>query len=243
MLKLIKAVKRLFIKDKFYSFLFNTTGVYPKDIELYKLAFRHKSASIHLPLNKKLNNERLEFLGDAILSAVIATICYQKFPEQKEGFLTKLRSKLVSRKSLNELAEKIQLHSHIISNVTHSANIGGNTLEALIGAVYLDHGYMPTFRFIDQLFSLHSNIAEGLHIDKNYKSKLLEWAQKYKQPIFFNTEEISDKTGFSFRTRLLLNDEIIGKGEGSSKKEAQQNAAKEGLKHVKKCLKNTNLQQ
>nr|WP_227006101.1 ribonuclease III [Marinifilum sp. N1E240] len=212
-------------------------GFDPNKPDLYELAFIHKSATIQKD-GYGMNNERLEYLGDAILGAIIADILYKYFPNKDEGFLTQIRSKIVSRESLNKLARKIDLDKHVVSNVNLNNNkhIYGDAFEALIGAIYLDQGYANTRIFIeDRVFKKHINLEEVVTIETNFKSKLIEWAQKNKKDVFFDTQE--DGVDKALRLPLFISEVEVeevkmGKGIGTSKKEAQQKAAREALKRI-----------
>ncbi len=228
--------KRLLSTNKaFHDGLRKITGLFPGNEELYKLAFIHKSASLRLPDGLVINNERLEFLGDAILDAVVAEYLYLKFPDQKEGFLTQTRSKIVNGQSLGELAMILGLDKFIVShahNFSKNKHILGDAFEALIGAIYLDHGYKAVKKFVfKQLMSKHIDINMVLKTETNYKSRLIEWAQKYKKDITFKTnQESSEGLNPEFISLVILNDKVIAKGKGLSKKEAEQNAAQASLK-------------
>jgi ribonuclease-3 len=237
---IIQSIKLFFFPEKeFYGLLFDLLGFYPNNPDLYELAFIHKSASIPKH-GYSMNNERLEYLGDAILGAVIADILYKYFPNKDEGFLTQLRSKIVSRESLNKLAIKIGLDNHVISNVNMNNNkhIHGDAFEALIGAIYLDQGYQKTRVFIeDQIFKKYIDLEEVVTIETNFKSKLIEWAQKNKKDVYFDTQE--DGIDKSLRLPLFISEVEVeevkmGKGIGTSKKEAQQKAAREALMRINK---------
>ncbi len=229
-------IKRLLSTDKaFHDGLRKITGLFPGNEELYKLAFIHKSASLRLPDGLVINNERLEFLGDAILDAVVAEYLYLKFPNQKEGFLTQTRSKIVNGHSLGELAITLGLDKFIVShayNFNKNKHILGDAFEALIGAIYLDHGYKAVKKFVfKQLMRKHIDIEEVLKTETNYKSRLIEWAQKDKKEIVFNTNQESSE-GFNpeFVSLVIIDGKIIAKGNGLSKKEAEQDAARKSLK-------------
>ncbi len=223
---ILKNIKYFFYKKErnFLFFLKNTIGFYPKKLSIYKLAFLHKSASAK-------NNERLEFLGDAILSSVVANFLYEKFPYKKEGFLTKIRSRIVSRNNLNFVAKKLNLSKFMIFlNVKDSKNIYGNTLEALIGAIFIDKGYEKTKKFIiRRIIDKYIDLNEIQKKDINFKSQLLELTQKNKKEMFFETKlYIFEKN--KFISKVFVNNEELGIGFGSSKKEAEQKASKESLK-------------
>lgn len=231
-------IKRLLSTDKgFYDELRRITGLFPGNEELYKLAFIHKSASLRLPDGLVINNERLEFLGDAILDAVVAEYLYTKFPDKKEGFLTQTRSKLVNGDYLGQLAIQLGLDKFIIShayNYNSNKSILGDAFEALIGAIYLDHGYKAVKKFVfKQLLKKHIDLGTLLKTETNYKSRLIEWAQKDKKEVTFNTEmEDSEGSVPEFISYIKVDNETIAKGRGSSKKEAEQNAAKQTLKKL-----------
>jgi ribonuclease-3 len=234
-----QSIKLFFVPEKEFYGLFELLGFYPDRTDLYELAFIHKSASIYKD-GIHLNNERLEYLGDAILGAVIADILYKYFPNKDEGFLTQTRSKIVSREFLNNLADRIGLQKHVVSNVNLSCNkhIFGDAFEALIGAIYLDQGYYKTKLFVEnEVFRKYIDLETVVTVDKNYKSKLIEWAQKMKYEIEFDTREMgldrNSKT-LQFISEISLDKELLGRGIGSSKKEAQQKAASEALVNIKK---------
>lgn len=226
-------------KKKFLSELINILGFIPLNIKLYELALTHKSAKALISHGEVINNERLEYLGDAILDAVIADYLFRNYPEQNEGFLTKMRSKMVKRKHLNLIAYRLGIHRLVIAN-THPGNITkylyGNALEALIGAVYLDRGFKKTCRFIEKILKKNVNLDKLLKSDFDYKSQLIEWSQKHKQEVHFESlEEIKGDCHISqFITTVRIENQDIGKGYGYSKKEAEQKAAKVALEYVLK---------
>jgi ribonuclease-3 len=227
--------KRLLSTDKgFYDELHRITGLFPGNEELYKLAFIHKSASLRLHDGMVINNERLEFLGDAILDAVVAEYLYTRFPDKKEGFLTQTRSKIVNGDYLGQLAILLGLDKFIIShahNYNSNKHILGDAFEALIGAIYLDHGYKAVKKFVfKQLLRKHIDLGTLLKTETNYKSRLIEWAQKDKKEVAFQTDQESTDTYIpEFISMVIVDDKVIGKGKGLSKKEAEQNAAKATL--------------
>ena len=176
-----------------------------------------------------LNYERLEFLGDAVLGAIVAELLYKFFPNKDEGFLTRVRSKVVSRESLNELAIHIGLDKAVVakSDISRNKHIYGDVFEAFIGAMFLDQGFTNTKRFIEKfIFPNFFNIKDLVTVDTNYKSRLIEWGQKNKVDIHFGTEENSRGRRNKFCCLVYIDKEEKGKGEGTSKKEAEQNAAK-----------------
>jgi ribonuclease-3 len=211
---------------------------YPKNIALYEEAFLHTSAA-EFDKGKWHHNERLEFLGDAVLDAVIADILYKYFPNRREGFLTNTRSKIVQRDSLNQIAVKLGLNNMLILTTRlHTRNnyVYGNALEALIGAIYLDQGYRKCYQFVDNVV-----IKKCINLDSiarkkvNFKSALIEWSQKNKLEITFDViDSFSDADGNSvFQSGVSLLNTQIGVGIGYSKKESQQNAAKMAVKKLR----------
>jgi ribonuclease-3 len=214
-------------------------GFYPSNLKLYDLAFIHKSASVYDSQGNMVNNERLEFLGDAMLGAIIADFSYNRFPQQDEGFLTKNRSKLVNRTFLTRLTFDMGLNIYIDSNTTKNidkSHIYGDALEALIGAIYLDTDYQTTKYFVTKkILSQFVDLNEIEQKDSNFKSQLIEWSQKNKKDIKFETTEepAKDKTKQSrFISKVIVENKELGTGTGTSKKEAHQNAARETLKKL-----------
>ena len=208
-------------------------GFYPKNIGLYELALVHKSASTRHTDGTLINNERLEYLGDSILDAIISDYLFSLFPGKDEGFLSKIRSKIVKRKHLNLIAEKIGIQQLLVSNTDNCGEIKhiyGDAFEALIGAVYLDKGYEKTRSFIvHQLIDRHIDLDEIINSESDYKSRIIEWAQKNHKDILFENEELYQESGKSpiFVSRVRVAYECLGEGRGSSKKEAEQNAAED----------------
>ena len=182
-------------KDLYHS-IKNIFGFNPRNIHLYKLAFRHKSANKDVN-GIKINNERLEYLGDAVLSSVIADFLFKKFPYKGEGFLTEMRSKIVCRTNLNKLSRKMGLDKLIESSPeikSSSKSMRGDAFEAFIGALYLDKGYDFAKRIIiKRIVNIHIDIDALEHLDTNFKSKLIEWAQKEKKEVDFRL--IDEKNG------------------------------------------------
>jgi len=179
----------------------------------------------------------LEYLGDAILDAIIAEYLYKQFPGKDEGYLTQLRSKIVKRKQLNSLGNKLGIGPFIISNTRNNqnkVNIIGNTLEALIGAIYLDKGYYNTRRFvIRSVLNKYLDLSRLARKESDFKSRVIEWAQKNKKEIQFISEESPDHPNEPFFiSSIVLQDEELGSGEGYSKKEAEQMAAEEALQKL-----------
>lgn len=234
--KIVQRVKLFSSSRKeFYFFLRDVLGFYPGNLKLYDLAFVHKSASTTDSQGNFVNNERLEYLGDAILGAIIADFLYNRFPQEDEGFLTKTRSKLVNRTFLTKLTFEMGLNVFIDSNTTKNidkSHIYGDALEALIGAIYLDKNYKTAKYFVTKrILSQFVNLNEIEQNDTNFKSQLIEWSQKNKKEIRFETvEEPVDKSKQpKFVATVEIDNNQVGKGIGTSKKEAQQNAARQTL--------------
>lgn len=225
-------------RKEFYLFLKKLIGFYPGKLIFYDIAFVHRSASRNDSQGKAVNNERLEYLGDAILGAVIADFLYNRFPQEDEGFLTKMRSKLVNRSFLTSLTFDMGLNLYIDSNTTNAvdkSHIYGDALEALIGAIYLDRGYQAAKFFITKrILSQYVDLYELEQLDTNFKSKLIEWSQKNKRQVKFDTvEEYPDGSKQPrFVAVVEVDEKIAGRGVGTSKKEAQQNAARETLRKM-----------
>jgi ribonuclease-3 len=215
------------------------TGFWPKDIRLYEQAFLHKSSSVEADNGKWLNNERLEFLGDAILDSIIATIVYKNFPNRREGFLTNTRSKIVQRETLNRVAVELGIDKLVVYSTklnTHNNHMYGNALEALIGAIYLDQGYRRCYKFVEEvIIQEHVNLKVIARKEVNFKSSLIEWSQKNKLEVSFDLiESFTDNDGNPvFQTAVSLADMQIGIGIGYSKKESQQSAAKMAIKKLR----------
>jgi ribonuclease-3 len=209
-------------------------GFKPNNTALYQMAFTHSSMAIELN-GQRYNNERLEFLGDAILGAIVADYLFQKYPNEEEGFLTHLRSKIVSRKNLNKLALKLGLNHIVEFNNTGAStpnSIFGDAFEALIGALYLDLGYGKCKRFIETRI-----LEELLNIEKlnkeiaSHKSALLEWAAKNKHALFFKLEaESGESHARRYEISLWVNGQQCSSGQASSKKRAEEDAAEKGYK-------------
>ena len=226
-----KPFRKRFGKDRhYYRILDEIFGIYPNNIELYKLALIHRSASQFLPDGTPINNERLEFLGDAVLETIVSDYMFVEFPEGSEGFLTQMRSKAVSRVTLNDLCVKIGLAQHIRSNSGGSfiqKHLYGDALEAMIGAMYLDKGYNFTNRLVIEMYSRNLSIDELTETETDFKSRLIEWCQKSKHTINFVTAfgEGSTSQQPVFRSVAVIDDMEVGYGIGASKKEAEQRAA------------------
>ena len=212
----IDRIKLSFRKDKeLYLSLYEILGFYPHDISYYKMALLHKSIMHRNSKGKPVNNERLEFLGDAVLDAVVGDIVYQHFPGKREGFLTNTRSKLVQRDTLNKLAQEMGINQLILSNghsSSHNSYMGGNAFEALVGAIYLDRGYDACMYFMQKrILAQMINIDKVAYKEVNFKSKLIEWSQK---------------------NRVKL--EFVMLGQEKDKNESQQVASKTSLEKLRK---------
>ena len=238
---LIDRIRLPFRKDKeLYLSLYNVIGFYPRDISHYKLALMHKSVMHRNKKGKPLNNERLEFLGDAILDATVGDIVYRHFPGKREGFLTNTRSKLVQRETLNRLADEMGISRLIMSSgrsSSHNSSMGGNAFEALVGAIYLDRGYDACMRFIERrILGKMINIDRVAYKEVNFKSKLIEWCQKNRIKMRFELikQEKDSQGNPVFKFAVVLETVKCSEGSGFSKKESQQLASKLTLERLKK---------
>jgi ribonuclease-3 len=225
-------------RKEFYSYIKALTGHSPLKFKLYDIAFIHKSASYVDKMGNIVNNERLEYLGDAVLGTIVAEYLYNRFPFKDEGFLTQLRSRVVNRSFLTQLTFKMGLNRFVISNansVSESSHLYGDLLEAFIGAIYLDSGYAVTKKFVvKKIFNQHIDIRKMETVDDNFKSQLIEWGQKIKQEVEFKTINNPDSGSekMPFVSSACVDGKVMGKGEGFSKKEAQQNAAQRALEKL-----------
>ena len=237
LVKRIKAIPNIG-KEPYLSF-YKVLGFYLDRIELYKEAMTHRSSSIRSKKGKWINNERLEFLGDAILDAIVADILYKKFENKKEGFLTSTRSRIVQRDTLNKIAVELGLEKIIISstrNLAHNTNIYGDALEALIGAIYLDQGYRVAKKFVyETLIKEHINIDKVLKSEVDFKSRLIEWGQKNRVDVRFEVTDSSydAQNNPVFISCVKVAEVEIGSGKGYSKKESHQKAAKIAIKKLR----------
>lgn len=216
-------------KDLFIS-LKNILGFYPGNMALYKQAFRHSSAAQEVKKGVKDSNERLEYLGDAVLGTVIAEHLFRLFPYKDEGFLTKMRSKIVSRSQLNQLSLKLGLNKYIEASLergSQSSSINGDAFEALIGAIYLDKGYATARDFIlNRIVKHHLDMDEIENKETDYKSRLIEWAQKEKRELRFNlVGEVGEGNDKQFLVEITIDGESKGRSQHFSKKKAEQFAA------------------
>lgn len=256
-------IRLLFISEKKpFLRLKSILSFYPHDIELYQMALIHKSVAYYerekykkeknlgtnisngkVPYSSssRINNERLEFLGDAVLGAIVSDILYQNYGKKQEGFLTNLRSKLVCRRTLNKLAvdlglDKLIRHTGAVTT-GHNSFMNGNAFEAFIGAIYLDRGYNHCYRFMnDVVFKHYINIDIEAKQNENFKSSLIEWCQKHQFQFIFTQEESREENSRNvpvFHSQVFIEGISCGIGDGYSKKESDQNAAKQALKNVK----------
>ena len=220
-----------FSKDKALSdFIHNDFGFYPRNISLYQLAFTHKSAADNSVGTFKLSNERLEYLGDAVLSTVVADYLFRLFPTKPEGFLTEMRSKIVSRASLNKLSQKLGFEQVIhYSHDNHSSykSMGGNAFEAFVGALYLDRGYdFAKHILLDRIINVHIDLEQLQETETNFKSKILEWTQKRRKKLDFRLLEQSKKDNRNlYHVQIFIDDKGYAEAFDYSIKGAEQRAA------------------
>ena len=212
------------------EFIHNDFGFYPRNISLYQLAFTHKSAADNTVGSFKLSNERLEYLGDAVLSTVVADYLFRLFPTKSEGFLTEMRSKIVSRASLNKLSQKLCFEEVIhYSHDNHSSykSMGGNAFEAFVGALYLDRGYDFTKHILlDRIIKIHIDLEQLEQTDVNFKSKLLEWSQKEKHHLVFKLiEDRNNGHNKLYHVVVVIDDKEYVTGADYSIKGAEQLSA------------------
>ncbi len=230
-MSLVRKYYNFFISpDKAFAHrLKNVLGFYPSNLDLYHQAFRHKSNQLK-DGRSRYNNERLEFLGDSILSTVVADYLFKKYPGKDEGFLTKMRAKIVKRKTLNHIGDLMGLDMILAeqnSNTRLSRSMMGNALEAVVGAVYMERGYRKTKNFvISKMLRAYLDIHELEQLDDNFKSKLLEWCQKNGNEISY---EVVDRFKIDkrdrFKVAVLVNGDHIAYAEDFNKKSAEQFAS------------------
>ena len=237
---LLRRLNGTYILDRreFGSRLRKILGFRPGNLRLYEIAFIHRSATFTLPDGKKVNNERLEYLGDSILDAILSDFLFEKFPDANEGFMTKIRSRIVNRDVLNHLALSMGINKILVSNINsnqQTKNLYGDALEALIGSVFLDKGYRKTKKlFISKVLSKYLDINNIIRTDTDFKSLVFEWVQKHKANLIFTYEE---EYNFDFKkpvfsTILYIDKEVFGTGQGISKKEAEQEASSQAWKRI-----------
>ena len=236
----INSIFRLvfFKKNRLEKDIKNIVGFYPNDVFLFEKSLIHKSAVYDLSNSYDESNERLEFLGDAILGAVVADYLFKKYPLKDEGFLTKMRSKIVSRHSLNNLSKKIGLDRHVIARLDKKSktdSIYGNAFEALIGAIYLDKGGRACKKFIlKRIIYPYISLDRLESEETNFKSRIIEWAQKEKRELTFEiVDEFGDGRNKIFEACVKLEGLEITRGKESSKKKAEQIAANKFCKKYK----------
>ena len=236
----IDKIRLLFHKDRESYFCFyKILGFFPRNIRFYEQALLHKSTSIRSEKGRPLNNERLEFLGDAILDAIVGDIVYKHFEGRREGFLTNTRSKIVQRETLNKLAMEIgldKLVKYSTRSSSHNSYMYGNAFEAFIGAIYLDQGYERCKQFMEKkILKNYIDLDKMSRKEVNFKSKLIEWSQKTKMEVSFELIEqfLDQDYNPMFHTEVRIESLSAGTGTGYSKKESQQNAAQMALKKIK----------
>ena len=236
----IDKIRLLFHKDRESYFCFyKILGFFPRNIRFYEQALLHKSTSIRSEKGRPLNNERLEFLGDAILDAIVGDIVYKHFEGRREGFLTNPRSKIVQRETLNKLAVEIgldKLVKYSTRSSSHNSYMYGNAFEAFIGAIYLDQGYERCKQFMEKkILKNYIDLDKMSRKEVNFKSKLIEWSQKTKMEVSFELIEqfLDQDYNPMFHTEVRIESLSAGTGTGYSKKESQQNAAQMALKKIK----------
>jgi len=236
----IDKIRLLFHKDRESYFCFyKILGFFPRNIRFYQQALLHKSTSVRSEKGRPLNNERLEFLGDAILDAIVGDIVYKHFEGRREGFLTNTRSKIVQRETLNKLAVEIgldKLVKYSTRSSSHNSYMYGNAFEAFIGAIYLDQGYERCKQFMEEkILKNYIDLDKMSRKEVNFKSKLIEWSQKNKMEVSFELIEqfLDQDYNPMFHTEVRIEGLSAGTGTGYSKKESQQNAAQMALKKIK----------
>lgn len=227
--------RRFFPQDKELTrALRNLLGFYPGNLAIYKLAFSHRSLALETPHGIRLSNERLEYLGDAVLGAIIADMLFKRFPTREEGFLTEMRSKIVSRENLKQIAVKIGIDQLLQKDTAPGSyrSMYGDAFEALVGAIYLDKGYKKTCDFIfERIVKNHVDLSEVEQTENNFKSIILNWGQKEKQNIVFESVDEDPKSRL-IKVRLLINDKEVSTGTDFVKKKAEQIAAEEACKQL-----------
>ena len=233
-------IRLLFCKEReSYLCFYRILGFYPRNLKYYQQALLHKSTAVRSDEGRLLNNERLEFLGDAILDAVVGDIVYRHFEGRREGFLTNTRSKIVQRETLNKLAVEIGLYKLVKTSnrsQSHNSYLYGNAFEAFIGAIYLDRGYDCCMQFIEQkILKQYIDLDKMSRKEMNFKSRLIEWCQKNKMQVSFELiDQVMDKDHSpTFSTEVHIEGIPAGSGTGYSKKESQQKAAQMALKILK----------
>jgi len=226
-------------KREFNSRLKKLLGFRPGELRIYEIAFIHRSASFTLPDGKRVNNERLEFLGDSVLDVILSDFLFEKYPNASEGFMTKIRSRIVNRDVLNQLAVSMGIDKILVSNISsgqQTKNLYGDALEALIGAIFIDKGFRKTKGFfIKNVFRKYLDLDVVVNTDNDYKSLLFEWVQKKKENLSFafNEEYDFERKKSVFSSTLSIGGKEYGTGLGASKKEAEQEASRQAWEKLK----------
>ena len=229
--------------EEFVNAIKNILGYRPRKIEFYKEAFTHSSLKEMNKNGYAMNYERLEFLGDAVLGSVIANYLFKKIPKGDEGYLTQMRSKIVSREHLNELGKDLKLIKFLRSSIpsdNFGDNIHGNLFEALIGAIHSDRGYSFTEKFIYRfMIEPYVDIERLEGKITSYKSVLIEWSQKNKKKLHYNVYEDTGNDELKhFSVKLFINEEMTSKGRATSKKKAEEIASKRAYYKFQKEIEN-----
>jgi ribonuclease-3 len=228
--------KYFFPKTHFEHLLRKVLHYRPKKIGLFKLALTHKSVASGVNGYGEAHNERLEYLGDALLNAVVAELLFKQFPHKNEGFLTKMRAKIVSRETLNRIALEMKLEKILQCNIDEnvSGNVLGNALEAIVGAIFLDRGFNTARSYVlNKIIKPHISLREFANLTFDYKSQLIEWSQKKDVELSFEDFDKTDTDANQphFISKVRVNETVLGQGSGTSKKEAQQNASRDAFEH------------
>jgi ribonuclease-3 len=225
-------------KREFKSRLKKILGFRPGEILIYEAAFIHRSASFTLPHGQKINNERLEFLGDSVLDTILSEFLFKKYPEANEGSMTKIRARIVNRDGLNQLAISMGIDKLLVSNIGNTQptrHLYGDALEALIGAIFIDKGFRKTRKFIiNHILEKYLDLKEIMIKDNDFKSLVFEWVQKKKLPLSFSYHEDYDayQRKPRFTTTLYIDKTEYGSGQGNSKKEAEQEASAKAWERI-----------
>jgi ribonuclease-3 len=228
-----------FTKHRSYFYqLVLLLGFKPHNIDLYKLAFCHSSLSLTDKNGNPLNNERLEFIGDAILDAVIADLLYIQFPNENEGRLSLMRSNLVNRKNLDKLSQETGIADFIITKIdnNHNQHVAGNAFEALIGAIYYDRGFYKCKYFINKIIETYTKWDNIKMVEEDFKSLIFHYTQKLRWELVFETYEAieANEKHYHFISEISVNNQFIAQGKAWSKKQAEQNAAQIAINILKK---------
>lgn len=226
---------------EYFKKLKNILGFVPGNVKLYQMAFRHKSVAVPIKEGVKNSNERLEFLGDAVLGSVVAELLFKLYPYKDEGFMTEMRSKIVSRANLNQLSRKLgfdkllQYDARMVSFPSKQGSLMGDAFEAVVGAVYLDKGYEFTREFLlTRIIKPHVDIHQLENTETNFKSRLIEWCQHEGKEVYF--QQIDNPEGESvkmFTVEVVVNGEVCGLGRDYNKKSAEKIAAERACEYLK----------